>query len=107
MVNQILHRDGNHDFVFNDLPVFFVRDPVKFPSMNRSHKRHPRMNVPENSMFWDYHVNSPEGIHALMHLIGPRGIPASLAHINAFGVHTYTLNKEVCNVDFTILIGID
>ncbi|KAG9958747.1 catalase-domain-containing protein, partial [Aureobasidium melanogenum] len=87
-------EDGNQDFVFNDLPVFFVRDPIKFPSMNRSHKKHPRTNVPDNTMFWDYHVNNPEGIHALMHLFGQRGIPASLRHINGFGVHTYTLTKE-------------
>jgi catalase len=92
-------EDGNHDFVFNDLPVFFVRDPIKFPSMNRSHKRHPQMNVPENNMFWDYHVNNPEGIHALMHLIGPRGVPESLRNINGFGVHTYTLNKQVSTSD--------
>lgn len=44
-------------------------------------------------MFWDFHVNNGEGIHALMHLFGQRGIPASLRHINGFGVHTYTLNK--------------
>jgi catalase len=86
-------EDGIQDFVFNDLPVFFVRDPIKFPSMNRSHKRHPRTNVPDDSMFWDFHVNNPEGMHALMHLFGQRGIPASVRHINGFGVHTYTLNK--------------
>ncbi|KAG4423220.1 hypothetical protein IFR04_003586 [Cadophora malorum] len=86
--------EGNQDFVFNDLPVFFIRDPIKFPSMNRSHKRHPRTNVPDNNMFWDFHVNNPEGVHALMHLFGQRGIPASLRHVNAFSVHTYTLNKE-------------
>jgi catalase len=93
---KIFTEDGNQDFVFNDLPVFFIRDPIKFPSMNRSHKRHPRTNVPDPNMFWDFHVNNPEGIHALMHLFGQRGIPASLRHINAFSVHTYTLNKEVC-----------
>jgi catalase len=86
-------EDGNQDFVFNDLPVFFLRDPIKFPSMNRSHKKHPRTNVPDNTMFWDYHVNNPEGIHALVHLFGQRGIPASLRHINGYGVHTYTLTK--------------
>lgn len=90
---KIYTEEGIQDFVFNDLPVFFVRDPIKFPSMNRSHKRHPRTNVPDNSMFWDFHVNNPEGIHALMHLFGTRGIPESLRHINGFGVHTYTLNK--------------
>lgn len=91
---KLFTEDGNQDFVFNDLPVFFIRDPIKFPSMNRSHKRHPRTNVPDPNMFWDFHVNNPEGIHALMHLFGQRGIPASLRHINAFSVHTYTLNKE-------------
>lgn len=88
-------EEGVQDFVFNDLPVFFIRDPIKFPSMNRSHKRHPQTNVPDNCMFWDFHVNNPEGIHALMHLFGQRGIPASLRNINGFGVHTYTLNKAV------------
>lgn len=88
-------EEGIQDFVFNDLPVFFLRDPIKFPSMNRSHKRHPQTNVPDNTMFWDYHVNNPEGMHALMHLFGQRGIPASLRHINGFSVHTYTLNTAV------------
>ena len=94
---KLYTEDGIQDFVFNDLPVFFIRDPIKFPSMNRSHKRHPRTNVPDDTMFWDFHVNNPEGIHALTHLFGQRGIPASLRHINGFGVHTYTLNKEVRN----------
>jgi len=91
---KLFTEEGNQDFVFNDLPVFFVRDPIKFPSMNRSHKRHPRTNIPDSNMFWDYHVNNQEGIHALMHLFGLRGIPASLRNINAFGVHTYKLGKQ-------------
>ncbi|KAF3011321.1 hypothetical protein E8E14_004035 [Neopestalotiopsis sp. 37M] len=91
---KLYTEDGIQDFVFNDLPVFFIRDPIKFPSMNRSHKRHPRTNIPDDTMFWDYHVNNPEGIHALMHLFGQRGIPESLRHINGFSVHTYTLNKS-------------
>ncbi|KAJ3466284.1 hypothetical protein MRS44_006942 [Fusarium solani] len=51
-------EEGIQDFVFNDLPVFFIRDPIKFPSMNRSHKRHPQTNVPDNTMFWDFHNGS-------------------------------------------------
>lgn len=65
------------------------------------------MNVPENNIFWHYHVNNPKGIHALMHLIGPRGIPASLQHINAFGVHIYTLDQEICKMGLAKLIDID
>ncbi|KAK7178313.1 catalase [Paraphaeosphaeria sporulosa] len=81
--------EGNYDLVGNDLPVFFVRDPIKFPSLNRSHKKHPQTNVPDSSMFWDFHNNNQEGVHALMHLFGQRGVPASLRHINGYGVHTY------------------
>ncbi|PCD21357.1 hypothetical protein AU210_016323 [Fusarium oxysporum f. sp. radicis-cucumerinum] len=90
---KLYTEEGIQDFVCNDLPVFFIRDPIKFPSMNRSHKRHPQTNVPDNTMFWDFHLNNPEGCHALMHLFGQRGIPASLRNINGFSVHTYTLNK--------------
>ncbi|KFZ07006.1 hypothetical protein V501_06856 [Pseudogymnoascus sp. VKM F-4519 (FW-2642)] len=84
-------EEGNHDIVGNDIPVFFVRDPVKFPSLNRSHKKNPRSNTADETMFWDFHVNNQEGVHALMHLFGSRGIPASLRNINGFGVHTYKL----------------
>jgi len=86
-------EEGNQDFVFNDLPVFFIRDPIKFPSLNRSHKRHPQTNVPDATMFWDFHNHNQEGIHCLMHLFGLRGVPASLRNINAYGNHTYKLGK--------------
>ncbi|RFU35950.1 hypothetical protein B7463_g414, partial [Scytalidium lignicola] len=89
-------EDGNHDIVGNDLcrsiqPVFFVRDPVKFLSLNRSHKKNPRNNTGDPTTFWDFYVNNQEGVHALMHLFGSRGIPASVRYLNGFGVHTYKL----------------
>ncbi|KAB5542569.1 catalase [Coniochaeta sp. 2T2.1] len=63
-------EEGNYDIVGNDLPVFFIRDPAKFPSLNRSHKRHPRSG-----------------------LFGPRGVPKSLRNVNAFGNHTFKFGK--------------
>ncbi|OKP12665.1 Catalase [Penicillium subrubescens] len=50
--------EGNLDWVFNNTPVFFIRDPIKFPSMNRSHKRHPQTHLPDANMFWDFHDGS-------------------------------------------------
>ncbi|OAL46505.1 catalase-domain-containing protein [Pyrenochaeta sp. DS3sAY3a] len=85
--------EGNWDVVGNDLPVFFVRDPVKFPSLNRSHQAHPQTHVPDSSMFWDFHNNNQEGVHALMQLFGERGVPASVRNINGYGVHTYKFGK--------------
>ncbi|PYI09600.1 putative catalase [Aspergillus sclerotiicarbonarius CBS 121057] len=86
--------EGNLDWVFNNTPVFFVRDPIKFPSLNRSHKRHPRTHRPDPNMFWDFHTANPEGIHQIMHLFSDRGTPASLRHMNAYSGHTYKFTKE-------------
>ncbi|KAI1470113.1 catalase [Daldinia caldariorum] len=85
---------GNQDFVFNNQPVFFVRDPTKFPSLNRSHKRDPRTNMASSDMFWDFHVNNQESIHALMFLFGDRGLPSSARHVNAYSGNTYMFTKS-------------
>ncbi|GAD94110.1 catalase, putative [Paecilomyces variotii No. 5] len=84
-------EEGNHDIVGNHVPVFFVRDPVRFPSVNRSHKKHPATNRPDWTMFWDFHVNQPESVHTLMHLFGSRGIPDSIRRMSGFGVHTFKM----------------
>ncbi|KAL2812262.1 catalase-like domain-containing protein [Aspergillus granulosus] len=84
-------EEGNHDIVGNHIPVFFVRDPIRFPSLNRSHKKNPATNRPDMNMFWDFHTNQPESVHALMHLFGSRGLPASIRRLTGFGVHTFKL----------------
>ncbi|KAE8444153.1 hypothetical protein EG329_000841 [Mollisiaceae sp. DMI_Dod_QoI] len=86
--------EGNNDWVFNNQPVFFVRDPLKFPSLNRSHKRNPGTNCPDADMFWDFHINNPESIHALMFLFGDRGLPSSVRHVNAYSGNTYKFTKS-------------
>ncbi|KAI9727069.1 MAG: hypothetical protein M1834_008537 [Cirrosporium novae-zelandiae] len=91
---KIYTEEGNQDFVFNDIPIFFVRDPVKFPSVNRSHKRNPRSNLSDSTMFWDFHNNNQEGIHALMVLFSDRGVPTSVRNLNSYGNHTYKLTKD-------------
>ncbi|KAI1143282.1 catalase [Hypoxylon sp. FL0543] len=85
---------GNQDFVFNNQPVFFVRDPTKFPSLNRSHKKDPRTNMASSDMFWDFHVHNQESIHALMFLFGDRGLPSSVRHVNAYSGNTYKFTKS-------------
>ncbi|KAL3470501.1 catalase-domain-containing protein [Aspergillus californicus] len=86
--------EGNQDWVLNNTPVFFIRDPIKFPSMNRSHKRHPQSHLPDANMFWDFHAGNPEGFHQLMHLFSDRGTPASLRNINAYTGHTYKFTTK-------------
>ncbi|KAH8907704.1 catalase-domain-containing protein [Coniochaeta sp. PMI_546] len=90
---KIFTEEGNQDFVFNDIPVFFVRDPIKFPSLNRSHKRHPATNITDATMFWDFHTQNQEGVHALMLLFSDRGTPKSVRHVNGYSGHTYKMTK--------------
>ncbi|KAF2401884.1 heme-dependent catalase, partial [Trichodelitschia bisporula] len=90
---KIFTSEGNQDFVFNSIPVFFVRDPIKFPSLNRSHKRDPATNAADAAMFWDFHTTHQEGIHTLMVLFTARGTPASLRQIHSYSGHTYKLTR--------------
>ncbi|KAJ5274010.1 Catalase mono-functional heme-containing [Penicillium angulare] len=86
--------EGNLDWVFNNTPVFFIRDPIKFPSMNRSHKRHPQTHLPDANMFWDFHVGNPEGIHQLLVLFSDRGTPQSIRFLNSYSGHTYKFTQK-------------
>jgi hypothetical protein len=38
-------EEGNWDLVGNNTPVFFLRDPLKFPDLNHAVKRDPRTSL--------------------------------------------------------------
>lgn len=81
---------GNWDLVGNNTPVFFFRDPLKFPDLNHAVKRDPKTNMrnPENN--WDFWTNLPEALHQVTIVMSDRGIPADYRYMNGFGSHTYS-----------------
>ena len=81
--------EGNYDIVGNDTPVFFLRDPLKFPSFIRSQKRRADNNLRDHDMQWDFWTLSPESAHQVTWLMGDRGIPASWRHMNLYSGHTF------------------
>jgi catalase len=83
--------EGNWDLVGNNTPVFFVRDPLKFPDFIHTQKRHPRTNLRSPTAMWDFWSLSPESLHQVTILMSDRGLPRSLRHINGYGSHTYSL----------------
>jgi len=87
-------EDGNWDMVGNNTPVFFVRDPYKFQNFIHTQKRHPKTNVRDMDMQWDFWSLSPESLHQVTILFSDRGIPASLRNMNGYGSHTYSLINE-------------
>jgi catalase len=66
---------GNWDMVGNNTPVFFIRDPLKFPDFIHTQKRHPQTNLKDSDMFWDFLSLVPESIHQVMILFSDRGTP--------------------------------
>ncbi len=88
-------EEGNWDLVGNNTPVFFVRDPYKFPDFIHTQKRHPRTNLRSNTAMWDFWSLSPESLHQVTILMSDRGLPIGVRHINGYGSHTYSfINAE-------------
>src|SRR5690554_5440033 len=81
--------EGNYDLVGNNTPVFFVRDPMKFPHFIRSQKRLPDSGLRDNHMQWDFWTNNPETAHQVTYLMGQRGLPRTWRNMNGYGSHTY------------------
>jgi catalase len=82
--------EGNWDLVGNNTPVFFVRDPLKFPDFIHTQKRHPKTNVRSATAMWDFWSLSPESLHQVTILMSDRGLPKSYRHVNGYGSHTYS-----------------
>jgi catalase len=83
-------EQGNWDMVGNNTPVFFVRDPMKFPDFIHTQKRHPRTNMRSATAMWDFWSLSPESLHQVTILMSDRGLPKSYRHTNGYGSHTYS-----------------
>jgi len=87
---KVYTEEGNWDLVGNNTPVFFVRDPYKFPDFIHTQKRDPRSNLRSATAMWDFWSLSPESLHQLTILMSDRGLPKSYRHMDGFGSHTYS-----------------
>lgn len=83
-------EEGNWDLVGNNTPIFFMRDPLKFPDLNHAVKRDPRTNMRSEKNNWDFWTLLPEALHQVTIIMSDRGIPASYRHMHGFGSHTFS-----------------
>ncbi len=84
-------EEGNWDLVGNNTPVFFVRDPYKFPDFIHTQKRHPKTNLRSPTAMWDFWSLSPESLHQVTILMSDRGLPVGVRNVNGYGSHTYSM----------------
>ena len=92
-------EEGNWDLVGNNTPVFFIRDPLKFPDLNHAIKRDPRTGMRSANNNWDFWTSLPEALHQVTITMSDRGIPYSFRHMHGFSSHTFSMinaeNKRV------------
>jgi len=91
---KLYTEEGNYDLVGNNTPVFFIRDPLKFPDFIHTQKRNPATNLKDPDMFWDFLSLTPESIHQVTILFSDRGTPRTYRHMNGYSSHTYMWYNE-------------
>lgn len=84
-------EEGNWDLVGNNTPVFFLRDPLKFPDLNHAVKRDPHTNMRSARNNWDFWTSLPEALHQVTITMSDRGIPRSYRYMHGFGSHTFSM----------------
>jgi catalase len=82
-------EEGNYDMVGNNTPVFFIKDPIKFPDFIHSQKRDPASNTKDPNMQWDFWSYQPESLHQVTILMSNRGTPNGYRHMNGYSSHTF------------------
>lgn len=82
---------GNWDLVGNNTPVFFIRDPSKFPDFIHTQKRNPQTNLKDPDMFWDFLSLVPESLHQVTILFSDRGTPDGYRFMHGYGSHTFKI----------------
>jgi len=87
-------EEGNYDLVGNNTPVFFIRDPLKFPDFIHTQKRNPETHLKDADMFWDFLSLTPESLHQVTILFSDRGTPRSFRNMNGYGSHTFKWYNE-------------
>ncbi len=88
---KLYTEQGNWDIVGNNTPVFFFRDPLRFPDLNHAIKRDPRTGLRSANNNWDFWTLLPEALHQVTVVMSDRGIPKTLRHMHGFGSHTYSM----------------
>ncbi|MGW6150055.1 catalase [Bacillus mycoides] len=82
-------KEGVFDLLCNHLPVFSVRDPMRFPETINALLPSPKNNLIDPDRFWSFVARAPESIHFVVRLYSDAGTAKSLRHIPGHSVNTY------------------
>jgi catalase len=101
---KLYTQRGNWDLVGNNMPVFFIQDPIKFPDLVHAAKPAPDRDFPQaqsaHDNFWDFVSLMPESMHMVLWLMSDRGLPRSYRFMEGFAVHTFRFVNEAGQATF-------
>lgn len=95
-------EEGNWDLVGNNAPIFFIRDPLMFPSFVHTQKRNPVTNLKDPNMGWDFFSLRPETLNMVMRIFSDLGTPDGFRKMNGFGTHTFKLVSNFIQLGISI-----
>jgi catalase len=84
-------EEGNWDLAGNNTPMFFIKDPIKFPDFVHTQKRDPQTHLKSPTMMFDFWSRAPESLHQVTMLFSNRGTPDGYRHMDGFGSHTFSM----------------
>lgn len=82
-------KEGIFDLLCNHIPVFSVRDPMRFPETIQALSPSPKNNLLDPNRFWSFVARAPESIHFVVHLYSDNGTAKSFRRIPGHSVNTY------------------
>lgn len=83
---KFLAKEGEYDFLGSSLPVFYIRDPAKFPALLRSLKPRQDTDIRDPSLLWEFAAANPEALHILTYLYSEKGLLKSFRSMDAYCV---------------------
>ncbi|KAB0633298.1 catalase [Burkholderia latens] len=82
-------EQGNWDLVGINLPIFFIRDAIKFPDFVHANKPSAVTGVQDANLAFDFFAHAPEATSMLTRLYSTEGMPDSYRNMDGYGVHAF------------------
>ena len=82
-------EEGVFDLLCNHIPVFSVRDAIRFPEFIKALLPSPKNNLIDPDRFWSFVARAPESIHFVVRFYSDAGTVKSFRHIPGHSVNTY------------------
>ncbi|KAK4870198.1 hypothetical protein LT330_005252 [Penicillium expansum] len=66
MAIKFFTAQGEWDWVCLNFPFFFIRDPIKFPSLMHAQTRDPQTNLLSPNHYWDWVTTNHKALHMVL-----------------------------------------